>query len=555
MESPSAPEPPVSRLKKILFATTPCLKGGILSAGWLSVLFAGYILAEDWGRALKTPLPHQYGEGVLVWMAREMDESRWPYGDILEVPSRYSCYGPATPALTTLLSRLIGGDELRYVHSGRLLSYSAWFIAALLLAYASARNRLSIAVSSMIFLIAISPHSFFWTLRVDSLVLMFEAAILALLVRGSPSVLKWGLPAAVSALTLTKPPAAADLIPIVIIAIALRGLDWKSAVGLMTRPLLVSVILAPSIFFGLDALTGFRMSDNILWEQMGSGSTSPDGLNRNFRNSLFSSAMWVPLLFATCAIASTQPRGRLMLVSIAISIFLSVTFSTKHGADVNYYFPTMMLICAAAFSYFRLNSLHAPVALLATALLSLPLDPLATHRNPNVDRGQEAYRSDALRRVHDQDNFITEDPFFSVLAGRQPMLTDMFQFTIASSTAGLPTGFMTAKASGAWGGSRLNSMLAKSQPFSPSDGSVPMGVSYVPEAMWNADISKFMPHAPPLKAEWRNLGWDYYRLAFALPLLLLLWACLPFRLFFAGREYPPRSQNIRLDKDLSQPPP
>jgi hypothetical protein len=539
------------RLSEHLRNIRPYADKALIGIGWLIALFVFYHVAADWSRSLRTPLPHQYGEGIMTWMAREIDNARWPYGDILGTPSRYSCYAPLAPSIAAAVSRLVGGDEMRYVFSGRILTYACWMLAGLLISYACCRKKLPMFASSLMFLVAISNHSFFWTYRVDAVVIVIEASILALLSRASPSFIRKALPALMIALTMTKPPAVVDLLPIGIMAAALREGSLGDYLRLVWRPALIGAVVSPIVFFSLDAFSGFWMSNNILWEQMSSGSLDVEALVRNISRVLLDPAMWIIVLLAASAVSSNQPRARLTLVSIAVSMFFCVTFSTKAGADANYYFPLVVMLCATAFSQFKNNPNHATVALLAIMLVGLPFDKLPPHRNPASDE-KSVYRAEALRRVHDQDNFITEDPFYSVLASRQPMVTDIFQFTIASANAKLPTGFITSKASGAWGGDRLSRMLARPSLVSVSEGAIPMGASYVPEAVWVSNIAQIRPAVPPQQAKWSSLGPSYYALAIIIPLLLIFWALLPFRMVFEGRECPPLSPAPRRGDNLGQ---
>jgi hypothetical protein len=524
----------------------PYAKKVLIGAGWCVALFAFYHVVDDWHRSLRSPLPHQYGEGIMTWMSREIDQARWPYGDILATPSRYSCYAPLAPSLTAVISRIVGGDEMRYVFSGRVLTYACWMLAGLLIGYACCRKKLPVLASSLMFLVAIANHSFFWTFRVDATVIAIEAGILALLTRGSPEFIKKMLPVTMVALTMAKPPAVVDLLPIGIMAAALREGPIGGYIVTVWKPALIGAVLSPVVFFSFDAFSGFAMSNNILWEQMASGSLDPDALVRNISRGLLDPPMWIIILLACVAVASNQPRGRLALVSVALSMFFCVTFSTKSGADVNYYFPLIMLICATGFSQFKVNPLHAIPSLLAVVLVGLPFNESPPHRNPAADN-KSAYRAEALRRIHDQDNFITEDPFYSVLASRQPMVTDIFQFTIAASNAKLPTGFITSKSSGAWGGDRLSRMLARPTLVSLSEGAIPMGAGYIPEAVWVANISQMRPPTPPFPAKWSNLGPSYYSLALIIPSILILWALLPFRVVCEDREYPPQPRAPRGD--------
>lgn len=509
----------------------PYIRGFSLATGWIVAGFLFLSLAEDWGKALKFPAPHQYGEGVMVWMTKEIDNGRWPYGNILETPSRYSCYAPLAPALAAITSRILPGEAERYVHAGRAVNYGAWLSAAILIAFASSSSNLSRVVTGLMFLSAISLHSFFWTFRVDAVVIACQSLVLFILVRSPARKLTVLLPLAVTMLTLAKPPATIDLIPIGLLSLALRKSPPLEFIRLTWKPALISVLLAPLVFFSLDALSGMRMSNNILWEQLGSGSTDPAGFSSNLSSALSPPEMWPVLLWSSLAISAFVPSGRLRLAAISLSLGLCAAFSTKNGADVNYYFPLIMILSSVAGSYFRLSPGHAIFAVIATAALTLPLETLPPHRKTTRQKADVGYRVESIKTIHDQANFLSEDPFFSVLAGRDPLVTDIFQLSIANARIRQSASYLSNISSGAWGGFRLKALFARSEDFSLEETAIPMGVGYASDAVWVKEISKFPPAFPPMEVSWTNVRQEFLKKGFLSALFLLLLALVPTRCF------------------------
>lgn len=476
----------------------PYFRGFTSAIGWLVFALLLFSLVNDWNKSLKSPLPHQYGEGIMVWMTREISEGRSPYGDILGTPSRYSCYGPLAPTISAAVSKVIPDSPMRYVYAGRFASYAAWLIAGLLLGYACAEGMLPRAAGMVLLPALVVGNNFFWTFRVDSFVLAAEAALLAVLVRAPPRVLKYALPIAVTALTLTKPPAAADILPLLLIALALRRDPPQESLKILWKPLAVALATAPAVFFGLDLFLGGWMSNNILWVQLGSGNTSGDGLSHNINVVWYNPAMLAVLLWAAFAVASRRdPRGRWLLAAFSTSLVLCATFALKHGADINYFFPGVMVALTLALSQLRVNRFQVALLLAGVAWVVLPLDTAPAHRQGGSSLDSQRLRSEHITKLHSAAGVLTEDPFFSVLASRQPMATDLFQISAVAAHNGKAMSTLVKSSSSAWGGSRLNEMLARYRPFGPAENATPMGFGYVWDAVWIPSIAAYAPTYPP----------------------------------------------------------
>lgn len=540
------------RLKNTSRTVFPYFRIFTVSAGWVVACFLFLNMLSDWEKALRYPAPHQYGEGILVWMTKEIDHGRWPYGDILGTPSRYSCYAPLVPAMAAAVSRIVPSsaedestskntDGSTYVYAGRLVNYVNWIIAAALIGIASATTPLSRVAVGLMFLSAISLHSFFSTLRVDSTVMACQGLILFVLTRGDPR--RWwvSLPLSVTLLTLAKPPAALDIVPLALLSLALRNIAPKRFAKMAWKPALAAIVIAPVVFFLLDIMSGAWMSNNILIEQLGSGSMSPEDFTHVLRETVLPPQMWTSLFWATLSIGAFVPGGRMKLASIALSLLLCTALATKNGADANYYFPLIMVICATAGSYLRLSPGHATFVIVATTILTLPFDSSVQHRQTERQKADVTYRVEALKTIHDQNNFLTEDPFFSVLADRDPLTTDIFQLTISAARAEKNTRYLTDVATGAWGGRRLRALLARGSEFSLEETAVPMPAGHAYDAVWVKEISRFPPVSSPMKSSWQNIRDGYLKKGLLPAVFLLLLSLVPTRCYARNRQDPQQS--------------
>ena len=534
------------KLKTGTRMTIPYVRIFTTATGWVLACFLFLNMLSDWEKALRYPAPHQYGEGILVWMTREIDHGKWPYGDILGTPSRYSCYAPLVPTLSAAVSRFvpsISEDDSSseknpgsaYVYAGRLVNYTNWVLAAALVGIATTATPLSRVAVGLMFLSALSLHSFFSTLRVDSTVLACQGLVLFILTRGDPRRWWFSIPLSVTLLTLTKPPAVLDIAPIALLSLALRNTKPKDFAKMVWKPALYAIIIAPATFFLLDIMSGTWMSNNILTEQLGSGSMSPEDFSHVLRETVLPRQMWPALFWATLSIGAFVPSGRLKLASIALSLLLCTALATKHGADANYYFPLIMVICATAGSYLRLAPSHATFVIAAATILALPFDSSVQHRQTERQKADVTYRVEALKTIHDQNNFLTEDPFFSVLAGRDPLTTDIFQLTISAARSEKNTRYLTDVASGAWGGRRLRALLARGTEFSLEETAVPMPAGHAYDAVWVKEISRFPPAHSPMKTSWQNIRDGYLKKGLIPAVFLLLLSLAPTRCYARPR--------------------
>lgn len=509
-----------------------------LAAGIVAVLFLNLfaILWKEATQSVPPPVPHQYGEGVMVWMAREIDAGRSPYGDILGAPSRYSCYGPLPSALAAGLSRLVPRDDgMRYVIAGRILNLALWMTAGFALGMLSGRVVLGFAMACALPLV-ISHISFMWTFRVDSAVAAVESLLLLVLVRRQPGEMRWALPFLMACLALTKPPAAVDLIPLTLLALAFSAEKPLKFARAVLPSMVVSGIFALAVFFTLDWVQGGWMSNNILWEQKRSGWNPGVSVGYNLGNFMLKVPMWPVLLWAAWGVASNFSRNAWCgLTAVGVSLAICGAASMKYGADVNYYVPTLVLL--AALCTMRLSS-YAQIAvfLVAVHLATTPLIPWdgtpAMHRvTPGYAAAQKPH-SDFLASAHSSDTVLSEDPFFSVLAGHHPLATDIFQYNIAAHREGKVPTELVGMTTAVWGGSRIKDFLGNWGALGTVAPPIKAGVPYIPEAFLIRPADGLAVSSPP-HFSYFPPPWYEYRRRVLFPAMILVLASLfwglPFR--------------------------
>lgn len=517
-----------------------------VALGVVAVLFLNLftVLWKDATASVPVPVPHQYGEGVMVWMARELDAGRSPYGDILAAPSRYSCYGPLPSALAALISRVVPSDDgMRYVIAGRILNLALWMIAGFSLGLLSGRIPVGFAMAVALPL-AISHISFMWTFRVDSAVAAVESVILLVLARHRPLELRWALPVLLSCLALTKPPAAVDLVPLSLLALAFSSEKPLRFARSVLPHLLTSGALALAVFFALDWVQGGWMSNNILWEQKRSGWNPGVSVGYNVGNFMLKTPMWPILLWCAWGVASSLSRNaRYGLVGLAVSLAACGAASMKYGADVNYYVPALVLM--AALAVMRMTSYgQTAVFLVAIHLAATPLIPWdgmpALHRAVWNYASSQRANADYLISAHSADTVLSEDPFFSVLAGHHPLVTDVFQYNIAAHRSGKVPSDLLSLATAAWGGSRLRDLLANWGSMRTTFAPVSAGVPYMPEAFLLSPATGLTVSSPPYLAKHPPPLWEYFRRSLAPATVLFLAG------IFWGRPFRPRRAKTAL---------
>lgn len=446
------------------FADTGLIK---YLSGALVVALAVYLIAaliSDAVRSVPYPLPHDYGEGILGWMAQEISAGRSPYGDITAVPSRYAAYGPLTAWVAAGLAQFLGDDNMKYLWAGRVLNSIYWLVAGGILGLLC-RPKLAVIAIAPVLALAISHSSFMFSFRVDSMMIMLEAAILYVLVKQKPRQLAIGLPILVTALTMVKPPAALDLFALTVLALALSTKPLKSFFLDTWKPGLIAILSAPAVFFLTDqVLYGGWMSHNILTIQRISGWAEPYSPDMMIGTFFMMSALWPLLLWSLWGpAAQSQPKARLAFIALSLGFMLNGALALKYGAVTNYFFPLLVLMMGSASMVLK-NNAQLLVFLGAVAIAALPLTRQGgAFRGPGKDYDKISELSNRVTAVHRTDKIITEDVFFSVRAGKQAMISDIFQYNLAAAKNKVPNRKMLEEAEVLWGDFRVKHLLGKKE--------------------------------------------------------------------------------------------
>jgi hypothetical protein len=453
----------------------PPLQTLLNAIGWATLtLLAGFLIWTNL-QVTKTPFPIAYGEGIMAWGSQEVSQGRWPYGDIGAVPSRYSAYGPATYTLGALLASILPEENpLRYVQAGRLLNLLSWLIGTTAIGLCCQKKTLGIGATALTLLAPVAYTLFFWAYRIDGVLFACQALLALTLIRAEKHTLWIGTIGLIVLLTLIKPPAAVDIIPLCLAALALRGPQTpKENLKILWRPLSTGAVLAPFVFFTLDGLSGFQMGKNILWNQSQSGLIGES-------NYLYNVGLWLetetlPLLVSSCAglvVLGLRPpqerRPGLLMLAITLSFTIAALTCLKKGADVNYILPSLIPLGLST-SYLISKIPNLAPLLLGTLIPFLGLNPIIHESFQDYlpsPTCTETFKN--LQELHNQENFLSEEIFYSVAAKQQPLVTDIFQTTLHYQQKRTPPYKLIAQATNAWGGWRLCDFLgAELHPTKP----------------------------------------------------------------------------------------
>lgn len=504
----------------------------LLVAFWLLVL-----LVKDAWVSVFAPWPHRIGEGMMVWMASELSHGRLPYGDILAVPSVYACYGPLPSLLAAFPAWLPWGEPnpVHFVWAGRLLTFGAWLTASLLVAAIVRPRTVHPAVAGSIFLCAVSPFWSFWTFRTDAFVAAIEALILFCLVRMPTRHLVWSLPVLATGLALTKMPAAVDIVPLFLLSVCIRGRPLAEELRRQFPALLAGAAAALAVVVVVNALSGGWMIDNIIFNQLSSGPTTSEIFSACIDFALYgrqNAVLWIGLLAACLA------GRRLSLIALTLSLLVCGILATKDGADSNYYLPFIFALSVVA-----VRELDR-VGRLAWASLLLPLVVLplggSLHRAPEWEVSSKTREYESVLALHRSATLLSDDPYYSVLAGTPPLATDLFQLSRVMASRGVPPTTLVESATSAWGDEFIWTLLGREVAANSPLGT-PLPHANYQGSIHVLDLSPLVPITPPSIPRNESLSHLYLRKLGIPAALLVLAAFLPIPPRRPQeREVPPR---------------
>lgn len=475
------------------------------------------LLMHDALVSIFSPFPHRIGEGMMAWMSSQILAGRMPYGDILAIPSRYSCYG-FFPSLLAALPGLAGlpgfaGEGL--VRAGRAMVFVSWCVASFALAFAVRPKSVNPLAAGCLFLCVASQFWAFYAFRVDSFALALEAVILLSLVRLSGRRLAWSIAALAPMLALTRIPAALDILPLAMLSAYLRAVPLATELRRLARPMAIGALSAATVLLLANLASGGWMLNNIVAVQLLSGPTTAE---------IFCAVAdfvlrgpQATLLWAGALVLLLSRSGSVALWAMSLSLLACGALATKDGADHNYYLPFLLVGTAASMSALDRRGI-LPLALLSLPFMFLPLQP-ALHRAPAWEIEARISRYQEVADLHRRPAFLTDDPYYSVAVGTEPLATDLFQLSRALAASNRTAASLVESASGAWGGEFIWALLGRTvSPDSPLGSPLPHG--YYQSSVHLYDPRTMVPSSPPQIARHGSL-WRLYVRKVAVPCLLM----------------------------------
>jgi hypothetical protein len=150
--------------------------------------------------------------------------------------------------------------------------------------------------------------------------------------------------------------------------------------------------------------------------------------------------------------------------TIAISLILCGLAALKYGGVINYYMP-LLVIALGICSPILKNPPQMLAFLFTVAVLSLPIKiahtahyrwhgawKLSTEETKTLGKIVEAHKSNKI---------LTEDAFFSVLSGSQPLVSDTFQFGVVTERTNKNLDGLLAQTRRIFGNWRLRRILGE----------------------------------------------------------------------------------------------
>jgi hypothetical protein len=419
----------------------------------ISLLMFGSLL-NHYNKTVFLPIPHNYVEGVSCWMAREISEGKHPYGNIEEIPSRYSAYGPLFASAVAALSyitpnkssipitidtntsiktqedlKILTDLDNRFIIIGRILNGVLWVLTGFMLGLLTGRWKTALLLTP-IPAIALSSFTMVWAWRIDSLVIFLHSVILLILTRQKKKELLYLLPLATACLGLTKPTSIMELAPVLILAYGLTNTKIREFISNTALPIITSLIVAGTAVMIINLLTSGWMLNNIITIQSQSGYAEDNSIVSKFfaffsKPSVLLISAWTLL---TPAIIKHR-KAAILYLAVSLSLLLCGLATLKWGGDTNYYMPLLVIglgVCTISLK----NPIAVLIFLLAVALTSLPIKPkynAPEHGEWKLTASETSNLAELLKS-HQGDQVLTEDAFFSVLAKGQPLVSDIFQY-------------------------------------------------------------------------------------------------------------------------------
>lgn len=481
------------------------------------------VLFWDALNSIFAPWPHRIGEGMMLWMASRLSEWQLPYGDIFAVPSVYACYGPLPSLLASIVGSVLMDPEnpASMLFAGRAMVFVCWVWASCCVSLTVRPNKTHPLVSSVVLLAIVSPFWVFYTFRVDAFAIAILSAILASMVRleGKPLVVALSVFAA--CLAMTKPTAALDIFPMILMASAIRETPLWQEIRRLTKPMLIASLVALSFVIAVELMSGRWMLNNIIFTQSISGITTHEIYRACVDFAVYGRQNVIIWLGLAALLLSGNSAKSVLAVSLSLAI--CGLLATKDGADYNYYMPAILLATVATVRELdRLGRLN--MAILILPLSILPLDG-ALHRTSKPEISRQTSNKALIIEAHRSPDFLSDDPYYSVLAGSQPLATDLFQLSRALASANRDASELVSSARGAWGEEYLWVILNR-QITSEDAFAMPMPYGNSWGGIRVDSLTSVIPSRPPEIVRPASLRWDYYSLILLPSLTLAILALL-----------------------------
>jgi hypothetical protein len=273
---------------------------------------------------------------------------------------------------------------------------------------------------------------------------------------------------------LTKPTAIIDLVPITILAYCLNrpnpqnadpNDNWKAFFQTSILWLSISVFTGTVILLIINYLSSGWMLNNIFKIQPMSGWHNDEDFQSvigTFMKNPTCIAFGIWTLLIPILTNSKKIVG--IYLSLSLSLLLCGLTSLKFGAAINYFMP--LLVVALAICCLGIKKYPGALfLLLIVGALTLPL------KHSNLPFRQENWKlsldeAETLSSIvnqHKSDQIVTEDAFFSVLAGHQPLISDIFQFLIINLIDNKNREVLQRSVKRTWSGWRVEHVLGQDQ--------------------------------------------------------------------------------------------
>lgn len=451
---------------------------------WVLLACVGAAMANEIWKAAFQPISLAYGEGLLSWMGKTMSEFRSPYGDILAVPSRNSCYGPLAPLLSLLFKPMLVAPEgmpgVTGAYAGRLLTGVSWVVAGTCVYHATRGGALAKATGALLVPAVFSGTFFLYSFRIDPVLCAAEAALLLAWTRVGSHFS--GIVAGVAGgaiIGAIKPTAMWEIGFVFLTARHLSGMGVTGAWRWLVAGILSGIVVVAVS----NAVSGGWMLQNILTDQSLSGWRDADGMFKNLQGLFLSPGCLVPLAFFV-VLASKGEIGGVETGAIVVLVLLCGLLFFKAGADSNYFMPA--ILCSAPVFATRIWQAGLTKALIVT--LSAALLPLPSHFSPESFSDAEEVLFGAVKVTNfvGRAPTVSDDAFYEVAAGKEPLVTDFFQLAtvLEKKKATLADAFRYSKGRG-WGGWRMEQALEGEIALNKSLFKTPRGT------VWNRQAAAY----------------------------------------------------------------